>query len=545
MPRKLLPAALALGVLAVACGTPTPPSVGFGSGQQFIPQVADFLDDVGLYPSVAVDAQGTPYVTYFGFNPELAKGEIAPIRPIGSPSLPGVFITSTKDGIWTRGAVAMKATIPNVSVAFGPAIVPQVKTMTPANVNGTALAIDGAGGFHVVWVADTGLWYAQSSGTSFTATQVQALKPPVKSAGPMGAPGVAVAASGTPWIAYTLATAAGRQVTAASQVGGSWKSDVLTTIPAKATPEAPFRTAVGVTGTRPTVAFSDGTKVQAATLGLGAEGGWGIETVEASADGYGLSEATAKTGRIYLAYYAGPQVHVATSMDGIRWDVRTVATVSSGANQAGRSTGIAVTGDGTVYVTWYDPGTDSVRLASASGTSATAPFNPIAVTGTSGGSLPSVAAAPDGSTAYVAWYAEANQDLILGTYGNVSGLELAVRSPTPAGAPSAAPPTTTCTKPASGTTIDLVAQGIAFDTGCIQPPASTPWTIHFDNKDTATAHNVAIYPSSTQLTAPIERGALVTGPGVADYKVPALESGTYYFQCDVHPTQMNGQVVVK
>ncbi len=538
-------AAIVLGVLAVACGTPTPPSVGFGSGQQFIPQVADFLDNAGLFPSVAVDAQGTPYVTYFGFLPELAKGQIAPVRPIGSPSLPGVFMTSVKDGIWTRGAVAMQASIPNVSVPFGPAEVPEVKSMTPANVNGTAQAIDGAGGFHVAWVADTGLWYAASSGTSFTATQVRKLKPPVKTAGPMGAPGVAVTASGTPWVGYVLATPQGQQVTAASEVGGSWKSDVLTTMPETAAGAAPFRTAVGLTGSdQPIVAYSAGTKVEAAILGLGAEGGWSIETVEANADGYGLSSATGKDGQMYLAYYAGPQVNVATSKDGITWDVRTVATVSSGTNQSGRSTGVAVADDGTVYVTWYDPGTDSVRLATASGTSG-ASLKQITLIGATGGTMPSVAVTPDGSAAYVAWYAETSQDLMLGTYGDVGGLSLAVRSPTPTGAPTVAPPTTTCTKPASGTTIDVVAEGIAFDTGCLQPPANTPWTIAFDNKDAATQHNVSIYPSSTELTKPIEQNPPITGPATADFKVPALKPGTYYFQCDVHPTTMNGQVTVK
>ena len=73
MSRKVLPAVFVLGIMAAACATPTPPSVTFGSGNRFIPQVADFLDDVGLDPSVAVDPQGTPYVSYFGFLPRLKE----------------------------------------------------------------------------------------------------------------------------------------------------------------------------------------------------------------------------------------------------------------------------------------------------------------------------------------------------------------------------------------------------------------------------------------------------------------------------------------
>jgi len=40
-------------------------------------------------------------------------------------------------------------------------------------------------------------------------------------------------------------------------------------------------------------------------------------------------------------------------------------------------------------------------------------------------------------------------------------------------------------------------------------------------------------------------GALVTGPKTVTYQVPALSAGTYYFRCDVHPTQMFGTFVVK
>jgi plastocyanin len=36
----------------------------------------------------------------------------------------------------------------------------------------------------------------------------------------------------------------------------------------------------------------------------------------------------------------------------------------------------------------------------------------------------------------------------------------------------------------------------------------------------------------------------VTGPDKVTYTIPPLESGTYYFHCDIHST-MSGQVVVK
>lgn len=540
MSRRVLPAVFVLAILAAACATPTPPSVSFGSGKQFVPQVADFLDDVGLGPSVAVDSQGTPYTSYFGFIAELKEGEVAPLRPVGAPSLPAVLMASTKDGIWTRGAVAMQAPIPNVSMAFGPATVPQVKSITPQNVNGTALAIDPSGGFHVAWAADTGLWYAESTGTSFTASLLQAMRPRLERAGPLGAPAVAVTPAGTPWVAAVVATAQGQEVTVRTPQAGAWRTDVVDTIAPAAAPLQPYRVAATITGSgQPVVLYSDGTTVRAAALRGGAEGGWALSTVEAGADGYGLSATTGKDGTIHASYYAGDQVHAATSGDGISWRTGTVADVGKGANDAGRSTGIAADEAGTVYVTWYDPGTDSIRLASGTGNA----FQPIEVKDTNGGVLPTVAAAPDGSAVYVAWYATGSQDLMLGTYAEAGGLDLAVPSPTLSSGPTTTPPSTQCTNVSNGV-VDIVALGIAFDTNCIEAPANTPFTIAFDNKDAGVLHNVSVYPSATELTNPIEQGDIITGPATAEYAVPALKAGEYYFHCDVHPTQMFGKLVV-
>jgi plastocyanin len=449
-------------------------------------------------------------------------------------------MASTKDGIWTRGAVAMQAPIPNVSVAFGPATVAQVKSITPQNVNGTALAIDPSVGFHVSWAADTGLWYAESMGTSFTASLLQPMRPRLERAGPLGPPAVAVTPAGTPWVAFILATARGQEVTVKTPVAGAWKTDVLDSIaPSSALPQ-PYRVAATISGSgQPVVVYSNGTSVRAAALGGGAGGGWALSTVEAGADGYGLSTTTGKDGTIHVSYYAGDQVHAATSRDGISWQTSTVATVGKGTNDSGRSTGIAADDAGTVYVTWYDPGTDSVRLASATGDT----FESIEVKQTNGGVLPAVAAAPDGSAVYVAWYATGSQDLMLGTYAEVTGLDLAVPSSTPSAVPTTTPPTTQCTKVSNGV-VDIVALGIAFDTNCIEAPANKPFTIAFDNRDTGLLHNVSVYPSATELTNPIEQGEIITGPATADYTVPALKAGEYYFHCDVHPAQMNGTLVV-
>lgn len=97
-------------------------------------------------------------------------------------------------------------------------------------------------------------------------------------------------------------------------------------------------------------------------------------------------------------------------------------------------------------------------------------------------------------------------------------------------------------EPGGGGGVTVVAQNIAFDTNEIDLPADTPSTITFDNKDAGTPHNIAIYNDSS-LSQNLFTGEIVTGPATAQYQVPALSAGEYYFHCDVHPN-MSGSVVV-
>jgi plastocyanin len=115
-------------------------------------------------------------------------------------------------------------------------------------------------------------------------------------------------------------------------------------------------------------------------------------------------------------------------------------------------------------------------------------------------------------------------------------------SPTgmPTGSPTGTPTGEPTGPPTQGETVELTAQGTAFDTSELSLPADEPSTILFDNQDPL-AHNVSIYTAEggEQLFA----GDLITAT-TAEYPVPPLEAGSYYFQCDVHPTEMNGTVAV-
>jgi plastocyanin len=119
-------------------------------------------------------------------------------------------------------------------------------------------------------------------------------------------------------------------------------------------------------------------------------------------------------------------------------------------------------------------------------------------------------------------------------------------------APGAAQPTPTATasptgsggpcEPA-GTKLSITAEASMFSTDCLAAPAKKAFTIAFENKDAGVPHNVAIYTDSDAKTA-LFTGDLVTGPDSTTYEVGALDAGTYFFRCDVHPTTMTGTFIV-
>jgi plastocyanin len=90
--------------------------------------------------------------------------------------------------------------------------------------------------------------------------------------------------------------------------------------------------------------------------------------------------------------------------------------------------------------------------------------------------------------------------------------------------------------------VTVEAQNLAFNTSEIDLPPDAPSTITFDNRDAGVPHNIAIYNDSS-LSQVLFTGDIVTGPATAEYQVPALDAGEYYFHCDVHPN-MSGSVVV-
>jgi plastocyanin len=91
-------------------------------------------------------------------------------------------------------------------------------------------------------------------------------------------------------------------------------------------------------------------------------------------------------------------------------------------------------------------------------------------------------------------------------------------------------------------TATLDAKNVAFVQKTLTVIGKKGFTIHFDNQD-PTSHNFGIYDKKGGKE--LFKGNVVTGPNTTDYKVKPFKPGTYYYQCDIHPTSMFGTLTVK
>ena len=530
-PRSL---ALALVVLATACGSIPPSEVKAPEGRQFIPMVPDSIDDVGLAPSVALDAEGLPTISYYGFPAQLEEGEIPIARPVGSPFLTteegddagAVLLASLNpDQIWNRGAIAQPRDTPSgVPVPFEPAAEPSLASLTKARAAGTDVAIAGSD-VHAVWTTDRGVWY----GIGPTPFEIGAVEETPEA----GAPSVVVDGSGAPIVTYTIAGAQ-PEIRVAERVGENWRVTTVATL-SRCGEGCPPATQIALLDGEPLLVTAD--PLSGEVIAAWRQGGtWTTEVVATDATG-GASVSTAGDTAA-IAYYTETGVAVATGRPG-SWSVEEVASLATGdGGQAGDvptapGTGVAVDQEGTVWVAWQDG--EGIHLASL----AEGAVEEVELPDTSSGANPSLAIAEDGSSVYVAWYDANEGDLRLGTYGEIP--DLLIAAPTPLPSPAAPPIVATCEP--DGTTLEVTASGTSFDTDCLAAPADEPFEILFNNQDQGLPHNVAIYTDSSAAEV-LFQGETFAGPDEQTYQVDPLQAGDFFFRCDVHPTQMTGTFVV-
>jgi cytochrome c oxidase subunit 2 len=105
--------------------------------------------------------------------------------------------------------------------------------------------------------------------------------------------------------------------------------------------------------------------------------------------------------------------------------------------------------------------------------------------------------------------------------------------PSPSAQPS--PPPSGAALPLSASTV------LSFEQSQLSAPAGAPFVIHFENRQAGIPHNVWIKDAAG---TDVFQGPDVSGPGAADYNVPALAAASYTFYCHIHPN-MTGTLEVR
>ena len=87
--------------------------------------------------------------------------------------------------------------------------------------------------------------------------------------------------------------------------------------------------------------------------------------------------------------------------------------------------------------------------------------------------------------------------------------------------------------------VAIASRDLTFDVATLAVPADSPFSLQLTNQEAA-PHNVAIYRDSSA-SDDVFVGDVISSSSIV-YQVPALEAGSYFFRCDVHP-DMNGTLV--
>jgi plastocyanin len=109
--------------------------------------------------------------------------------------------------------------------------------------------------------------------------------------------------------------------------------------------------------------------------------------------------------------------------------------------------------------------------------------------------------------------------------------------PPPGGPPPSGGP------PPPGGALELHAANTAFSPTTLSA-TSTDVTIHFVNDDAGIPHNVAVFNGADASAPAIVHSDLLTGPANEDVTLTLPGNGTFFFHCDVHPTQMTGTITL-
>jgi plastocyanin len=113
---------------------------------------------------------------------------------------------------------------------------------------------------------------------------------------------------------------------------------------------------------------------------------------------------------------------------------------------------------------------------------------------------------------------------------------------------SASPTRAAANTPSGGTeseTLNVAAQDFSFSPGELEATRGKPYTIALDNRGQF-PHTLTVYEDEdfTRKVAQADTGR-VAGGASGQFVVTFNEAKDYYFRCEVHPTQMQGEIKVQ
>jgi plastocyanin len=85
--------------------------------------------------------------------------------------------------------------------------------------------------------------------------------------------------------------------------------------------------------------------------------------------------------------------------------------------------------------------------------------------------------------------------------------------------------------------LSISAKDLVFNPSAADVPAGRPFTIAFDNQESA-PHNIQIARDPSFAANQILFTGEVVSSQKVNYSVPALAAGTYPFRCEVHPNML-------
>jgi glucose dehydrogenase/plastocyanin len=122
--------------------------------------------------------------------------------------------------------------------------------------------------------------------------------------------------------------------------------------------------------------------------------------------------------------------------------------------------------------------------------------------------------------------------------------------PSPTASPSAAatpaPTSSPSQQATAGTSLTIsTLSGSTFDKDTLTAAANAPITVTYTNNSDI-PHNIHFYEGSDASAPSLGKTAIVTGPNaVESVSFTPPGPGSYWFQCDVHPTLMTGHLLVQ